>query len=239
MQQQFGKVIAIGTEVQIALVKLALDECVNMVTPLQDVLPRVYTIEFKAPDLMIEGGAIIPGSKSATRPNGIAAEGFVKGSSLLWINAKVAKDKPWRARHIVRHELSHILPLSLDKKSELMSLMWNESGKHPTKWRGQIYQGRPEECHADTLAEAMSGKDSPWDDFAFFMLDVKDTDVHKFLDITFRVDPVTPQPPLPPEPEPEPEPLPPEPDYVTALRLNLQEREARLNTIASISALPK
>lgn len=235
MDQKFGHVIARGDATFIALVKDALDECKNLPEPLQDIIAADYVIESKSPLEMVNSGAIIPGSKNAHWPKGKPAEGHVMAHNVLYVNEKIARTKPARARHIVRHELFHVVLLTDAKRAELMALMLDEAGKHPTNWRGGAYQGRPSECYADTMAEAASSLDSPWDDFAYFSLDVAETSYARFIEITLRLPtPVDPPPTVDPGTPP---PLPPEPDYVTALRLTLQDRDERLAIIHEKSAV--
>jgi hypothetical protein len=199
-EQAFGHVIARGTPADIALIKDALDEAVNLPKPLGDCLLTDYVVEIHTPAEFVAAKALIPGTK-------IPAEGFVISDSLLWVNRRIATKKAARAKHIVRHEIAHVLPMTAVKKAELMALMSREDGSHPTDWRGGGYRGRPSECFADTFAEAASGLDSPWDDYAFFRLDVATSDVPQFAAIALRVDPdpVDPDPPSPPLPPTSPE----------------------------------
>jgi len=219
----WGKVTARGSDAFVKLVRLALNECVNVNNPkLEDRLPTGYTIEEHTPEQFKQRGFVFD--------DGTVNEGRVASAGLLWVNSRIVRGKPRRARHIVRHEISHILPLSEAKKHELMALMWKKNGTHPRRWSSKLYEAQPEECHADTMAEAMSGIDSPWDDFTFYLVDVQELDHPKFLDITFRVDPPPPIPdPPPPIVPPSPVPLPPE-DPVVA------ELEARLEAIEKIAA---
>lgn len=221
-EQKFGHVIARGSDADIALIKQALDECVNLPKPLQDCLTTDYAIEVHSPAEFKAAEALIPGTK-------FPAEGYVISKGLLWVNRRITSTKAARARHIVRHELAHVLPLTGLKKADLMGLMSKEDGSHPTDWRGGGYVNRPSECFADTFAEAASGKDSPWDDFAFFRLDVKEVDLPQFVAIALRVDPT------PPIPDPIPDPLPPQsPELKAALealdkcKVELATAQARL-----------
>lgn len=210
-EQKLGKVTARGSAWFINRVMQALEECVNISNPpLQDRLPREFIVEehtkaeFKAAGYVFADGTVNEGRVVKLRPQ-----------TILWVRSDIMRNKPTRGKHIVRHEIFHPFPVSAAKQGELMLLMYDANGKHPTKWRG-AYQARPEECHADTCAEAASGKDSPWDDFDFFRLDVKEKDHKQFLDITLRTDP----PPVEEPPTDLPvQPLPPESPTPTVITL--------------------
>lgn len=211
-EKKWGQVVARGTAADIALVRKALDECVNVTSPpAEDRLKKDFVIEVHSPAEFVAAGAIIPGSKDAKHPKGVAAEGYSAPGQLpsgdLWINRKIVSRKPKRARHIVRHEISHNFPLTDEKRAEFMAKMRSKDGKRPTKWRGGLYEARPNECYADTMAEAMSNVDSPWDDYDYYLLDVDDLEVPAFVEITFRqtAQPPTVEPPATPLPPVDPE----------------------------------
>lgn len=215
---RWANVVAFGTDDQIRLVRQALDEAalgVDLPKPLAELLPRVMTVSFHSPREMVEKGAIIPGSKTERHPDGVAAEGYVYDYNDLWINSSIANNRPRRARHIIRHELWHpiIRGLSSVKKADLRQLMWRENGTHPQRWVASTYQMQPAECLADSLAEACSGIDSPWDDYAYYGLEIREIDFRKVVGIVFRVDPVVITPTEDPDAEVEPAPSPlPMPD---------------------------
>lgn len=232
MTQRFGQIVADGDDAFIALVRQALVEARNGV-PLPDVYenlpPRQFTVSQHTPAEMVAKGAIIPGSKTALRPDGVAAYGKVFDRNDLWLNARIARNQPHLARHVVRHEIAHTLPTGPFRQGKLLQLMWKPTGRHPREWYASNYIMRPEECRADTLAEAVSGIDSPWDDFKYYGLDVREGDLAQFVAIHFEKPPA-PEPPPPPEPEPEPLPL-PDPRVV-----ELEAKNAELvGTLAAIA----
>lgn len=192
-EQRFGKIIARGSDAFVALVGLALDECVNQ--DIRNLPARDFTIEEHTPAEFRAAGYII-------KATGDTAEGHVVGGHKLWINSRTVAGRPKRARHIVRHEIGHVVPLTDSKRTGLMSLMLTATDAHPTVWAGGGYLSKPYECFADTFAEAVSGQDSPWDDFAFYLLDVPDADVPKLLAVAMRVDVKPPLPPVTPDPLP-------------------------------------
>lgn len=222
MSKTWGKVTANGSDDFIALVRLALDEAKLSPVPLETAIARNYTIEQHSNAEFRAAGYILP--------NDITAEGHVVGGDKLWVNGRIVNRKPKRARHIVRHELAHVLPLTAQKKTDVMALMAREDGTHPTTWKGGGYLGRANECYADTMAEAMSGIDSPWDDFAYYRLDVADADLPKFLDITFRADTT------PVEPDPPPDPLPPISPDVVAVQAQLDAANQKIAAAREVLA---
>lgn len=234
----WARVTARGTDADIAFVRKALDECVNVSNPpIEARIARSYAVEVHTREEFLDKGYIIPGTKTSRHPRGLAAEGYVADGRELWIRRDLVRNRPGRARHIVRHEISHVVPLTYEKRQKLMKLMKREDGSSPTEWRGGRYEARPNECYADTMAEAMSGIDSPWDDFAYYDLDVADADVPQFLTITFEPIPEAPGGGVElPEPEPPiTEPVPVEPAYVVELRQTIEDQAQRLNMIATIA----
>lgn len=232
MSQTFGKIVADGDAAFIALVRQALDEAKNGI-PLPDLYenlpPRTFTVSQHTPAEMVDNGAIIPGSRTPLRPDGVAAYGKVFDRNDLWLNARIARTQPHLARHVIRHEIAHTLPTGTTRQSKLLQLMWKPNGRHPRAWYASDYIMRPEECRADTLAEAVSGIDSPWDEFKYYGLDVRESDFAEFVAVHFE------QPPAPeaePAPQPEPEPLPlPDPRVV-----ELEAKNAELvGTLATIA----
>jgi hypothetical protein len=182
-EQRFGKVIVRGTVEDINRAKKALDECevmhVLLGKRLEDTLSRDFYIEFHDSAYFRSRGWVF-------------TEGSLKGSvnagrvhdGVLYVNSDV---RNWTQRHIVRHEIAHVVPHGgTQKRKDLMALMWNNKGSHPATWSASSYEPRPEECAADTVAEAVSGIDSPWDDFALYDLDVHEEDHRRFMKIFFR-----------------------------------------------------
>lgn len=192
-----GHIVAKGSDAFCALVGLALDECDQ---PIENLPLRTYTIEEHTPAEFRDAGYVI----TAT---GDTAEGYVASRDTLWLNSRVVANKPRRARHIVRHEVAHVIPLTAAKRQALMGLMVNANLEHPTDWRAGSYLDRPSESFADTFAEAVSGIDSPWDDFAFYRLDVDDGLLPKFVTIALAPDPTPPVEPPPPDPLPPVDPI--------------------------------
>ena len=229
-QQRFGQIVASGDDVFIELVREALDEAARGV-PLPDVYeklpPRVFTVSQHSPGEMVENGAIIPG-----RP-GVAAYGKVFDRNDLWLNARIAHKQPHLARHVIRHEVAHTLGTGPWRQTQLMSLMVKRDGSHPNAWDVGTYVMRPEECRADTLAEAVSGIDSPWDDFKYYGLNVPEESFERFVAIHFR-------PPPGHEPETEherdPEPLPLPNPRIVELEAALASANARAASVTSAAS---
>jgi hypothetical protein len=217
----WGRITAKGTTEQVALVRQALDEATKSPVPLETAVPRPYTIEFHSVEEFRARGYVFA--------DGVVNEGRVVDRDTLWINARVARRQPRKARHIVRHEIAHVLPLTSVKKAELMLLMDKANGSHPTNWRPTIYVNRPSECYADTFAEAVSGVDSPWDDFAYYQLDIAEENHPQVVAIVFRDDTT----PVSPEPLPEPLPL-PSPELLAA-QARIVELERRMTEINALS----
>lgn len=234
MTETFGKITADGDTAFISLVRAALEEARHGV-PLPDLYENLpahkFTVSQHTPAEMVAKGAIIPGSKSAQNPNGIAAYGMVFDRNDLWLNAKIARNRPVLARHVIRHEIAHTLPVGLYRQSKLLPLMFKPDGTHPTSWSVSKYTMRPEECRADTLAEAVSGMDSPWDEFAYYGLDVKEDTFAQFIAIHFE-QPPAPEPPPPPEPDPVPLPL-PDPRIVL-LQAKVDDLAGRITTARAV-----
>jgi hypothetical protein len=209
LSETWGQITADGDSAFIAMVRQALDEAKNGV-PLPDLYenlpPRAFTVSQHTPANMLAAGAIIPGSKSEAHKFGIAAYGFVFDKNDLWLNSLIVAKRPHLARHITRHEIAHTLPTSDQDEADLLQLMWKQNGKHPQHWLVGKYEMRPEECRADTIAEAVSGLDSPWDDFKYYGLDVNGPDFPKVVEITLRAKSGTGTPPPDPEPQPLPDP---------------------------------
>jgi hypothetical protein len=217
--QTFGKVTAVGPDDFLALVQQALAEAkqgLHLPKPYEDLLTRQYTIE--------EHTKAEFTTKNYYASAGALAEGIVVSNDELWVRADVVRNKPGRAKHIIRHEIAHAIAavyLTAPKKQELLTIMENKNGQHPTAWKGGKYWNRPPECYADTLAVAVSGKDSPWDDFKAYSLDIRTADYWRLIDITFRMDP------LPPEPD-EPDPLPLPDPRIAELEAQVKSLEAQL-----------
>lgn len=215
-EQKFGRIIARGSDAFVALVKQALDDC--SVQRIEDLPRRDFFIEEHSPAEFRAAGYII-------KATGDTAEGHVVPGG-LWLNSRTVKNYPRRARHIVRHEIGHVVPLSLLKRTALMALMTDASGRPPTDWKQGGYLDKPYECFADSFAEAVSGIDSPWDDFAFYRLDVLDAVLPKFVTIVMTPDPT------PPPPAPEPIPLPPVDPMVEKLKARVLVLEAAVAEIS-------
>lgn len=217
--QTFGKVTAIGSDDFLALVQQALAEAkqgLHLPKPYEELLTREYTIEehtkaeFTTAKYYASAGQL--------------AEGIVVSDSRLWVRADIIRNKPARAKHIIRHEIAHAIAdiyLTQPKKLELLTIMEDKNGQHPTAWKGGKYWHRPPECYADTLAVAVSGKDSPWDDYKAYALDIKTADYWRLIDITFRMDP------LPPEPD-EPDPIPLPDPRIAELEAEVKSLQAQL-----------
>jgi hypothetical protein len=185
-EQRFGKIVANGDDAFIELVRQALEEASRGV-PLPDLYenlpPRVFTVSQHSPGEMIQNGAIIPG-----RP-GVAAYGKVFDRNNLWLNLRIARRQPHLARHVIRHEVAHTLGTGGWRQRQLMSLMLKPDGTHPKAWNVGKYVMRPEECRADTIAEAVSGIDSPWDEFKYYGLNVLEERFAEFVAIHFKQPP--------------------------------------------------
>lgn len=187
--QTWGRITATGDADFIALVRAALDEAAHgypLPDKYENLPPHAFTISQHTPADMIANGAIIPGSKSEKRPQGIAAYGKVFDFNDLWLNSRIVATRPRLAKHVVRHEIAHTLKTTAADRQAFLQLMYKEDGTHPKKWAVGRYEARPEECRADTIAELVSGIDSPWDDFAYYDLDVKPKDVNTFMAIVIR-----------------------------------------------------
>lgn len=188
-EQTWGKVTAVGDDEFLTLVRKALDEAAQG-EPLPDLFenlpPDPYRMEEHTPAEFKAKGYVIPGTN-------IAAYGYAINPHLLWINRRLVRRQPKKARHVCRHEVSHTLDgayLDSDKRGEIMLLMEREDGSHPTRWRRRTkYENRPSEAYADSMSEAVSGIDSPWDDFAYYGCDMADNDVHLLVPITFDGNP--------------------------------------------------
>lgn len=214
-EKRYGKVIARGSDSFVAQVGVALQEArqgQKLPKPLEDLLPRDYAIEEHTRDEFRQAGYTVPGG---------LAEGYVVDRDTLWVRRDVAERKPPRAKHIERHEIAHAIAatyLSAPRKMELLAIMDFEDGTHPKKWIQGGYWARPSECYADKFSVAISGKDSPWDQFDDYRLDIKPMHYARLIEITFRRDD------LPPDPEPVPVPLPiPDP--------RIPVLEAQVNTL--------
>lgn len=221
-EQRYGKVVARGSAAFVAQVGEALKEArqgLHMPKPIEEILPRDYIIEEHTRQEFKDEG-LYAGDD--------LAEGYVFNRSTLWVRADIAREKPEKAKHIDRHEVAHAIAaayLSFPKRSELLTIMHFADGSQPKKWDSGGYWARPSECYADKFAEIVSGKDSPWDEFKAYKLDIKPADFWRVIDITFRRDD------LPPAPEPDPLPLPdprvPELEAaVAALTASIEELEA-------------
>lgn len=225
MQQTWGKVTADGDAAFIALIGQALVEAKNGVplpAPYEELLAHNFKISAHTPAEMIASGAIIPGTKDAQHPKGIAAYGYVFDFDDLWLNLRIVTHRPNLARHISRHECAHVIPTSKDMQNDMLPLMWRENGSHPTRWKVGKYENRPEESRADTLAEAVSGIDSPWDDFHYYGLDVHEADFPAFVAIQVRA----PTTPIEPPQEPLPTPLPDPQLLILQARLDAKDAKA-------------
>jgi hypothetical protein len=168
----------------LAMIQVALDECEVMHRVigerLEDTLGRDFRIYVKDSDYFRARGWVFT--------DGVLKGGVNAGrvhSGDLYVNSDMSRRLQ---KHITRHECAHVVPLSAAKRAELMQLMWTKRGKHPTDWtpEDKPYEASPEECHADTLAEAISGIDSPWDDWALYSLDVREEDHRRLMKVTFR-----------------------------------------------------
>lgn len=215
-EQKVGKIIARGSAGFVALVKQALDECVNQ--RIENLPKRDFTIEEHSPAEFRAEGYVI-------KATGDTAEGYVVDRDTLWLNSRIVKNKPGRARHICRHEIWHVVPFTAAQRTDMMALMVRADGNHPTDWDNGGYLSKPYECAVDTLAEAVSGKDSPFDDFAFYRLDVVDAALPQFLTIALRADSA----PIPPDPNPEPQP--PVDPQIAVLKARVATLETALTEI--------
>lgn len=234
VQEQWGRVIAVGKPVHVDLIGEAIREArqgIALPAPLEDLLPRDYRIEAKPKRDMIAAGAIIPGSISPARPRGVAAHGFVRARDLLWVQEEYLDGRPAKARHTVRHEICHPIVssrVSKTKQRELLALMKKADGTAPTSWNTADYELSRWEIVTDKLAEACSNKDSQYDEFMFFDLDIPPENYLRMVEIIFRPSAAQPVP----EPTPQPQPLPdPRIAQLEAAVLAYQERETAIRLI--------
>lgn len=179
-EQTFGRVTVRGTDAQILIAKTAFDECDVLYDVLglrlENEVGRDYAIEFHTEAEFRQKGYVFD--------DGSVNWGRVLGATdTLWVRDDV---RVRYIKHLIRHECCHVVPHSgKNKQADLMAFMWNRNGNHPTKWNPPKYAARPEECFADTLAEAISGLDSPWDDFNLYSLDVHEEDHRAFMKRVF------------------------------------------------------
>ncbi len=200
MEQRFGRVIARGTESEIAMVRQALDEAkqgIALPKPYEECLNRDFPISFHSSAEFVDTKRFVPGTRDP-------AYGYAVWSG-LWVNSDKAEDDPELGRHIVLHEIGHVLwpaYLTAEKKAALLRLMRRKDGSVPTSFRGlawgdySAYQMRPIEILCDKLAIAVSGKGSPWDAYRFFGLDIPAAALSTMVRICFQMNAVPPPDPL-------------------------------------------
>lgn len=226
MTATFGKITVTGTVVDIALARRAYGVQLQPVA-VGDLEPRAFRVEFHSAAEFIAAGAIIPGSKNAKHPKGVAAWGYTFAKA-LWINRnRLSREQTYALRHEPFHPIV-AANMTAAKRALLLPLAQRVASNNP-------YQNRLSEVLCDAFVELFWGRGSILDDYYG---EISDADLQKAFDTLMK--PVVNEPTIPVEP-PVPLPLPdPRDAQITDLTAALQscqaERSAALLKIGAAKA---